>query len=64
MAAAFAKLPCKVLWRLTSAEIPDASASFRLGSNTKVPTPAILTWAYRVSEVLLLGKRHQSRQER
>ena len=40
MAASFAKLPCKVLWRLTSSEVPDESAStpLRLGSNTKVHT--------------------------
>ena len=56
MAAAFAKLPCKVLWRLTSSEIPDASAPFRLGRNTKVPTPAIPTCAYQVTEVLLMCK--------
>ena len=46
MAAAFAKLPCKVLWRLTSSEMPDASASFRLGNNTKVHTPATLPCAW------------------
>ena len=55
MAAAFAKLPCKVLWRLTSSEIPDASAPFRLGSNTKVPAPAIPICAYHLSDGLLSG---------
>lgn len=38
MAAAFASLPCKVLWRLTPKEIPDAAAvdELQLGNNTKV----------------------------
>ena len=37
MAAAFARLPCKVLWRLTPKEVPDqaALAQLRLGNNTK-----------------------------
>ena len=40
MAAAFATLPCKVLWRLTAKEIPDASAiaDLKLSNNTKVST--------------------------
>jgi glucuronosyltransferase len=39
MAAAFASLPCKVLWRLTAKEVPDqdAVAALNLGNNTKVP---------------------------
>ena len=39
MAAAFAALPCKVLWRLTAKEVPDqaAIAALNLGNNTKVP---------------------------
>ena len=37
MAAAFAELKCKVLWRLTSAEMPDKSSGlFHLGNNTQV----------------------------
>lgn len=38
MAAAFAQLPCKVLWRLTPSEVPDgaAIAALHLGNNTKV----------------------------
>ena len=40
MATSFTELPCKVLWRLTPSEISDASASFSLGINTKVHTPA------------------------
>ena len=56
MAAAFAELPCKVLWRLTSSEIPDASASFRLGRNTKVRTPATPICAYHVSESAAVGQ--------
>lgn len=38
MAAAFASLPVKVLWRLFSKEIPDAAAmtALRLANNTKV----------------------------
>ena len=44
MAAAFATLPCKVLWRLTPKEIPDASAiaELKLSNNTKVGMPLIL----------------------
>ena len=57
MAAAFAELPCKVLWRLTSSEIPDASASFRLGRTlTKVRTPATPICAYHVSESAAVGQ--------
>ena len=39
MAAAFARLPCKVLWRLTAKEVPDqaAMAALNLANNTKVP---------------------------
>ena len=39
MAAAFARLPCKVLWRLTAKEVPDqaAIAALNLANNTKVP---------------------------
>ena len=38
MAAAFAALPCKVLWRLTPKEVPDeaAIAALGLGNNTQV----------------------------
>lgn len=38
MAAAFAKLPCKVLWRLTRKEVPGdaALATLKLSSNTQV----------------------------
>lgn len=38
MAAAFAALPCKVLWRLTRKEVPDDAslAALGLGSNTQV----------------------------
>ena len=38
MAAVFASLPCKVLWRLTQKEVPDEAALARLslGNNTKV----------------------------
>jgi hypothetical protein len=37
MAAVFARLPCKVLWRLSPSEVPDqaALAQLRLGNNTK-----------------------------
>jgi hypothetical protein len=37
MAAVFARLPCKILWRLTQKEVPDqaALAQLRLGNNTK-----------------------------
>ena len=43
MAAAFATLPCKVLWRLTPKEVPDASAiaELKLSNNTKVGMPLI-----------------------
>lgn len=39
MAAAFARLPCKVLWRLTAKEVPDQAAivALNLANNTKVP---------------------------
>ncbi len=38
MAAAFAQLPARVLWRLSKSEVPDDSAlaALSLGSNTKV----------------------------
>ena len=38
MAAAFAQLPCQVLWRLTRKEAPDAAAlaALHLGNNTQV----------------------------
>ena len=38
MAAAFAALPVKVLWRLAQSEVPDeaALAELGIGSNTKV----------------------------
>ena len=38
MAEALAKLPARVLWRLSPQEIPDKAAidALRLGSNTKV----------------------------
>lgn len=38
MAAAFASLPCKVLWRLTAKEMPDqaAIAALNLANNTRV----------------------------
>ena len=38
MAAAFAGLPVRVLWRLSEAEVPDqaALAELHLGNNTKV----------------------------
>ncbi len=38
MAAAFAKLPVRVLWRLSKSEVPDESAiaELNLGINTKV----------------------------
>ncbi|EIE24827.1 UDP-Glycosyltransferase/glycogen phosphorylase [Coccomyxa subellipsoidea C-169] len=40
MAAAFAKLPVRVLWRLSKSEVPDESAiaELKLGNNTKVAT--------------------------
>ncbi|BDA49336.1 UDP-glucuronosyltransferase 2A1 [Coccomyxa sp. Obi] len=42
MAAAFAQLPARVLWRLSKSEVPDenALAALTLGNNTKV-----VTWA-------------------
>lgn len=41
MAAVFASLPCKVLWRLPRSDIPDAAAiaELALGNNTNVGTP-------------------------
>ena len=38
MAAAFARLPARVLWRLSHSEVPDeaALAELQLGNNTKV----------------------------
>ena len=38
MAAAFAKLPMKILWVLSKSEVPDeaALAELKVGSNTKV----------------------------
>ena len=38
MAAAFAELPVRVLWRLSKSEVPDeaAVAELRAGKNTKV----------------------------
>ena len=38
MAAAFAQLPGRVLWRLSKSEVPDESAiaELNLGINTKV----------------------------
>ena len=38
MAEALAKLPARVLWRLTPKEVPDQAAieALRLGNNTKV----------------------------
>ncbi len=43
MAAVFAKLPCKVLWRLKPREVPDADALARLqlGNNTQVAFPSV-----------------------
>ena len=48
MAAAFATLPCKVLWRLTPKEVPDqaAIAALKLGTNTqagRLPPPPLLS---------------------
>lgn len=39
MAASFAVLPAKVLWRLAASEVPDeaAIAELGIGNNTKVP---------------------------
>ena len=41
MAAAFATLPCKVLWRLTPKEVPDQAtvAALNLGTNTQAGHP-------------------------
>jgi len=38
MAAAYATLPCKILWRLTLKEVPNtaAIAALGLGNNTEV----------------------------
>ena len=43
MAAVFAKLPCKVLWRLKPREVPDADAiaKLQLGNNTQVAFPSV-----------------------
>lgn len=43
MAAAFAVLPVKVLWRLSQSEVPDepATAELKLGNNTKVACCAL-----------------------
>ena len=43
MAAAFATLPCKVLWRLTPKEMPDqaAIAALKLGANTQAGRPLL-----------------------
>ncbi len=55
MAAAFAALRCKVLWRLTPKEVPDAAAvaALALGNNTQVldqrTTVNGLSWSYSVS---------------
>lgn len=40
MASVLAMLPCRVLWRLSSSEIPDDAAidALHLGNNTKVRT--------------------------
>ncbi len=45
MAAAFATLPCKVLWRLTPKEVPDeaAVAALNLGNNTWVSLERSIT---------------------
>ena len=42
MAASFAALPAKVLWRLASSEVPDEAAVVELGigNNTKVAVQA------------------------
>ena len=44
MAAAFAKLPSRVLWRLSKSELPDenAIADLHLGNNTKASAPLLL----------------------
>lgn len=41
MAAAFARLPVRVLWRLQKSEVPDeaALAELHLGNNTKARAP-------------------------
>ena len=43
MAAAFAKLPSRVLWRLSKSELPDehAIADLHLGNNTKASAPLL-----------------------
>ena len=49
MAAAFAQLPARVLWRLSNAEVPDdaALAELRLGNNTKAgPVRLASQWLY------------------
>lgn len=48
MAAAFAALPSKVLWRLTAKEVPDeaAMAALELGNNTQVPASILLLNAW------------------
>ena len=40
MASVLAMLPCRVLWRISSSEIPDDAAvtALHLGNNTKVRT--------------------------
>jgi glucuronosyltransferase len=49
MAATFASLPCKVLWRLTPSEVPNeaALAQLRLGNNTKVLSTC-LSWVWKL----------------
>lgn len=44
MAAAFARLPVRVLWRLSDSEVPDqaALAELNVGNNTKVRVGEIL----------------------
>ena len=46
MAAAFAALPCKVLWRLTPKEVPNAAAiaALGLGNNTQVLASTALAY--------------------
>ena len=56
MAAAFTELPCKVLWRLTRKEVPDAVAlaALNLGNNTQVSLGLPLTlWSCAQQEVVL-----------
>lgn len=47
MAAAFAKLPVHVLWRLSDKEVPDqeALAELNLADNTKVGTQFHCIWS-------------------